>query len=93
MSEHADVGGADSARRPQPAEEKRVWDAQVAEDAMMAERGWIGGVGVPMLKDNWEVNEETDETEWVPFMLASPPMPGYPGPDRYAEFPGDADED
>ena len=43
---------------------------------------------VPLLEDNWEVNPETSETEWVPFMLASPPMPGYPGPVRYGWWPG-----
>ncbi len=43
---------------------------------------------VSLLEDNWEVNEETGETDWVPFMLASPPMPGYPGPVRYAWWPG-----
>jgi len=43
---------------------------------------------VSMLEDNWDVNEETVKTEWVPFMLKSPPMPGYPGPVRYAECPG-----
>ena len=42
---------------------------------------------VPLLEDNWEVNPETGETEWVPYMLASPPMPGYPGPVRYAWWP------
>ncbi len=40
------------------------------------------------LEDNWEVNPETGETEWVPYMLASPPMPGYPGPVRYGWWPG-----
>jgi len=43
---------------------------------------------VSLLEDNWEVNEETGETEWVPYMLASPPMPGYPGPVHYAWWPG-----
>lgn len=43
---------------------------------------------VSLYEDNWEVNPETGKTEWVPYMLASPPMPGYPGPDRYAWWPG-----
>ena len=48
---------------------------------------------VPLLEDNWEVNEETGETEWVPFMLTSSPLPGFPSPVRYAEWLGASDED
>ncbi len=40
---------------------------------------------VPLLEDNWEVNPETGEIEWAPYMLTSPPLPGYPGPVRFAE--------
>ena len=43
---------------------------------------------VPMLEDHCDVNEDTVKTEWVSFMLASPPMPGYPGPVRYGWWPG-----
>jgi len=43
---------------------------------------------VPLLEDNWEVNPETGETEWVPFMLASPLPPGALGPVRFAWWPG-----
>ena len=60
---------------------------EIAEAAV--ERGWFGDVTLPPLgEDHWEVNPETGETEWVPYMLASPPMPGYPGPVRYAWWPG-----
>jgi len=73
-------------------EDEAIWDALVAEDKMMAERGWVGGVGIPLSEDHWEVNAETGKTDWVPVSLASPPLPGFPGPVRYADFTEDADE-
>jgi len=41
-----------------------------------------------VLEDNWEPNEETGGPEGVRYMLAPPPMPGYPGPVHYAWWPG-----
>jgi hypothetical protein len=39
--------------------------------------------GIPALEDNWERDHETGEIIWAPFMLMRPPLPGFPGPDRY----------
>ena len=75
------------------AEDEATWDSMVAENAMMDEKGWIGGAGIPLSEDHWEVDPETGQTDWVPVSLTAPPLPGFPGPVRYAEFPKDSDED
>jgi len=61
----------------------------VAEKAMMGAKGWIGGVGIPLSEDHREVNPETGQTDWVPVSLTAPPLPGFPGPKRYADFTKD----
>ena len=30
----------------------------------------------------------TGETIWAPYMLQHPPLPGYPGPEKWGEWPG-----
>ena len=45
-------------------------------------------MSIPWFEDNWETDPETGETAWAPFMLAAPPAPGFPGPDRWGEWLG-----
>ena len=42
---------------------------------------------VPLLEDHREVDPDTGKSEWVPYMLAPPPMPDYAGPVDYAGWP------
>ena len=54
----------------------------------MDEDGQSVGGSIPCLEDNWEIDPETGEEVWAPFMLVRPPLPGFPGPDRYGYWPG-----